>query len=221
MCLGFIGFDSFFHETGLDRSTSQWREAAEIPIFFMTIILIQSNWQQLSSNDRGQPFKLTLYKNMNNKSERTEVLNFSWINRALQDLAGNYERKIIHYSILVRIFKATVVFKDQHKNKLKWEIEHHHCHPFSSPSILESSSKARLCDLSPLADLTTALPTCIFSVSDLGMPKGRQEINMAIIFRVPVVICSYTEKPRDFTSGRVFGLSSFFWVVFHFQPTSH
>lgn len=38
----------------------------------------------------------------------------------------------------------------------------------------------------PPADLTAALPTWIFSTSGLGMPTGRRETNMAIIYCVPV-----------------------------------
>lgn len=63
-----------------------------------------------------------------------------------------------------------------------------------------------------------ALPTWI--CSDLGMPTGRRETNMAIIYCVPVLLCWYTERSTDFTSGRVCEPSSSFWGVFHFRAMS-
>lgn len=71
--------------------------------------LCSSCWLQWSITHWNPLFNVTLpmpdtscIQNINNKSERTEVLRCRWINHALQDLAGNYERKMFYYSILIR-----------------------------------------------------------------------------------------------------------------------
>lgn len=78
---------------------------------------------------------------------------------------------------------------------MKWEVKHHHCHLFSSSSILAFISQAPFViePLTPLADLTTALPYS----SDLGMPTGRWETNMAFNYCVTVLLCCYTEEPTS------------------------
>lgn len=62
---------------------------------------------------------------------------------------------------------------------------------------LLSSLFLRIKPLTPMADLTTALPYS----SDLGMPKGRWETNMAFNYCVPVLPCCYTEETTSPLEG--------------------
>lgn len=61
-------------------------EATQTVNFFMFVIVISNWWLTLS-------FRVSLTQNINNRSERMQVLKSRWINHALQNLAGNYKRK--------------------------------------------------------------------------------------------------------------------------------
>lgn len=136
-----------------------------------------------------------------------------WINHASQDLAGNYERKTFHYSILMRISMPRLQLSQRQTNsKVNWEVKHRHCHLLNPPSI------PRLSEPAPPLD-PVSLSSDRSDRSLLGMPTGRRKTNMAVTYCVPVLLSCCTEKSADFTSGRVCGPSSSFWGVCHFQPT--
>lgn len=81
--------------------------------------------------------------------------------------------------------KATVVLRP---NKVKWEVKHRHCWVSTLLHYLYSVNRFlfMIHFFCPLADLTAAFPTWIFSNSDLGLPTGRHETNVAIIYCVAV-----------------------------------